>query len=418
MQERVTFIHSGDIHLGAPFRGLRALSPVWADRLATAIPDAYDEVIQACIDEQVDFLLLAGDVFDTDKPSYAHYRRFLAGLKRLESRKIPVYIIAGNHDPFSTWHAVVDDLPSNARLLPSDAPSFSVFEKDGRPCALIAARGFSNMEKGADIADGMTRAAAEHACGVEAPFCIGMLHSGLWMDPYKAPTSEKELLAADMDYWALGHIHKSYLTPAHDPRIAFCGCIQGRDIKETGPRGCLKVTLAKGEPNKVEFIATSQVEWGRVRVDVSECAGSDAVVAACVRAAFAENAGGSCEEMVVRIVLEGATPLHKMLSDPVALETLRTELNESYPSFYCDALVCETTPLRDKEKIAASSTFEGTLLRCFASDADDAALLSYLQSEFAARGLTVPRRVASHLDEIAARAEDTAFSLLEEGRSR
>ena len=102
MQERVTFIHSGDIHLGAPFRGLRALSPVWADRLATAIPDAYDEVIQACIDEQVDFLLLAGDVFDTDKPSYAHYRRFLAGLKRLESRKIPVYIIAGNHDPFST----------------------------------------------------------------------------------------------------------------------------------------------------------------------------------------------------------------------------------------------------------------------------------------------------------------------------
>ena len=415
MQERVTFIHSGDIHLGAPFRC--QLSPAWADRLATAIPDAYDAMIQACIDHEVDFLLLAGDVFDTDKPSYAHYRRFLAGLKRLESRHIPVYIIAGNHDPFATWHDIVADLPSNAHLLPSDAPSFSVFRKDGHPCALIAARGFSNMEKGADIAAGMTRAAAERACGVEAPFCIGMLHSGLWMDPYKAPTSEKALLAAGMDYWALGHIHKSYLMPEHDPRIAFCGCVQGRDIKETGPRGCLKATLVQGEPNKVEFIATSQVEWGRVRVDVSECAGGDAVIAACVRAAFAENAGGSCEEMVVRIVLEGATPLHKTLSDPLALEALRKELNESYPSFYCDALVCETEAVRDKAKIASSNTFEGALLRGFASDSDDA-LLAYLQEEFAARGLTVPRCVASHLDSIAARAEDTALSLLEEGRSR
>ena len=66
--ERLTLIHAGDIHLGAPFRGLRALSPAWADRLVHAIPDVYDRVIQACVENQVDFLLLCGDVFDTDKP--------------------------------------------------------------------------------------------------------------------------------------------------------------------------------------------------------------------------------------------------------------------------------------------------------------------------------------------------------------
>ena len=69
MSSKVTFIHSGDLHLGAPFRGLRALSPAWAQRLARAIPEAYDHVIQACLDNRVDFLLLAGDMFDTDKPS-------------------------------------------------------------------------------------------------------------------------------------------------------------------------------------------------------------------------------------------------------------------------------------------------------------------------------------------------------------
>ena len=137
MSERVTFIHAGDIHLGAPFRGLRALSPAWADRLAGAIPDAYDKVIQACIDEHADFLLLAGDVFDTDKPSYAHYRRFLAGLRRLASRGIPAYIIAGNHDPYANWHDIMPDLPEGAVLFPSDAPSFALFEKNGAPVAAM-----------------------------------------------------------------------------------------------------------------------------------------------------------------------------------------------------------------------------------------------------------------------------------------
>lgn len=418
MSERVTFIHSGDIHLGAPFRGLRALSPAWADRLATAIPDAYDRVIQTCIDEKADFLLLAGDVFDTDKPSYAHYRRFLAGLKRLESRGIPAYIIAGNHDPFSTWRDIVADLPANAFLMSSDEPSFSLFEKDGRPCAIIAARGFSNRGGDADIADGLTRAAAEKACGGEAPFCIGMLHTGLWMDPYKAPTSEAALLAADMDYWALGHIHKRYLTPEQNPRIAFCGCVQGRDIKETGERGCLKVTLERGSANKVEFVSTSQVQWARICVDVSECAGVDEVVSSCVRAAFEENARGSCEEMVVRIALKGATPLHAMLSEPGVCEGLRRELNESYPSFYCDALVCNTAPARDKEKLAASNTFEGVVLRCAREEATAGRVLSYLQEEFGRRGLSVPHSVAHALDELSVRAEDIALSLLDDGSAR
>lgn len=414
MSERVTFIHSGDIHLGAPFRGLRALSPAWADRLATAIPDAFDCVIQACIDEAADFLLLAGDVFDTDKPSYAHYRRFLAGLKRLEKRGVPVYIIAGNHDPFSNWREVECDLPSNARLLPSDKPAFVLFEKDGRPSTIIAARGFSTLPKGEDISAGMTRAAARKACGYAAPFCVGMLHTGLWMDPYKAPTSEKSLLAADMDYWALGHIHKRFLVPENNPKIAFCGCAQGRDIKETGARGCLKVVLEEGLPNEVSFIPTSQVDWERIDVDVSSCVGTDAVVSACVRAMFDKNAEVPCEEMVARIELVGSTRLHAKLSDPGVLEALRNSLNESYPSFYCDALLCATTPVRDKEKIAASNTFSGTMLRCVRKDAlDSQAQLSYLQEEFARRGLSVPCGVAQQLSVLSECAEDRLLSMVD-----
>lgn len=71
MARSVTFIHAADLHLGAPFRGLRAVSPVWADRLVKSIPDAYRKLIDETIREQVDFLIIAGDAFDASHPSYA-----------------------------------------------------------------------------------------------------------------------------------------------------------------------------------------------------------------------------------------------------------------------------------------------------------------------------------------------------------
>ncbi len=64
MARQLTFIHAADLHIGAPFRGLRALSPEWADRLCEAIPEAYDRLIDAAVSRAVDFVVIAGDVFD------------------------------------------------------------------------------------------------------------------------------------------------------------------------------------------------------------------------------------------------------------------------------------------------------------------------------------------------------------------
>ena len=79
MAERLTFIHAADLHIGAPFRGLRALSERWASRLVEAIPEAYERVVSAAIDNRVDFVVIAGDIFDTARPSYADYLTFFDG---------------------------------------------------------------------------------------------------------------------------------------------------------------------------------------------------------------------------------------------------------------------------------------------------------------------------------------------------
>ena len=459
MGTKLTFIHSGDLHLGAPFRGLRALSPAWANRLSRAIPEAYDCVVKACEDNHVDFLLLAGDIFDTDKPSYAHLRHFIRGLEHLEAADIPVYMIAGNHDPYANWRDILPLLPSNVHMFSSDTPEFVLYRaSDNTPLCLLAARGFSNQASDGSIADGMTRTAAQRATGADAPFAVGMLHSGLWMDPFKSPVSEAKLLAADMDYWALGHIHKRYATPKDNPRIAFCGCIQGRDIKETGARGCYKVTLEEGMPNRLEGIPTAQVEWEQLHIDVSTCTGIEDIRAACVRAMFRANEEACCEEMIVRVTLNGVTPLYDVLARPETMEEMRTELNESYPTFFCDALINATTAPFDKEALAAGGLFPAVLLRCahelseanqnksenaignkdgidvinnnpyapvdrptppaeFAAllkkPAKDDIRLRYLQEEFARRGLTVPDVVERSLDGLTESACDMTLALLD-----
>ncbi len=97
MPETLTFIHAADLHIGAPFRGLRALSDEWARRLVDAIPGAWDRVVEAAVSGKVDFVVVSGDIFDSVRASYRDYLRFFDGLNRLDAEGIPSYLCTGNH---------------------------------------------------------------------------------------------------------------------------------------------------------------------------------------------------------------------------------------------------------------------------------------------------------------------------------
>lgn len=137
MARSVTFIHAADLHLGAPFRGLRAVSPVWADRLVKSIPDAYRKLIDETIREQVDFLIIAGDAFDASHPSYADFCLFRDGLERLNDANIPVYFCTGNHDPYARWAGEYGDLPENVHLFDPHEANYFIYEKEGESLAVL-----------------------------------------------------------------------------------------------------------------------------------------------------------------------------------------------------------------------------------------------------------------------------------------
>ena len=412
MTRKVRFIHAADLHLGSPIRGLSALSDEWATRLQTAIPEAYDRVIEAALTREVDFVVLAGDLFDTSSVSYCDYLRFFEGLEKLHAAGIPAYLIAGNHDPYTAWARNVSRLPESAHMMGVGVPTFELYERDGEPLCLVGGRSYYSQAWPLDmgVADGITRENAvgalseAHPNAADAPFSIGIIHTGFEVDASKAVVSEDFLLAQDIDYWACGHLHRHMVRPiADDPRIVFPGSIQGRELKESGEHGCYLVELEEGLSPRLEFVPTASVAFHSFDVDISECRTLSDVERVVKEELFRESSHDYCSDMVAHVNLVGETDLHGYLRKPEVMAGVRKRVNDACPSFFCDAVVDGTRfPLAES----------GSAVPEFKEESDGV-LIDYVQNTLVQRGIAVPDALARRIGDFRVAAATLASDLLD-----
>lgn len=258
------FIHTADLHLGSPFSGIARMDTDVAAMLSRAGYDAYERIIEMAIDRAVDFILIAGDIYESANQRIAEQLRFHKGLERLAAAGIAVYIICGNHDPAGAWSRELV-WPEPVHFLSSANPELVLHETDGVPTAAIVGMSYPK------------RAVTENLAlrypdrDREWPFTIGMLHCTIGTntghDPY-SPCSLHDLAGKGYDYWALGHIHKPSVLQEEGPAIVYAGIPQGRDIGESGPRGCYLVTACSGTDVQVEFIETASVVWQEAALSI------------------------------------------------------------------------------------------------------------------------------------------------------
>ncbi len=340
MPASLRFIHAADIHLGSPLRATRNAPEPHLIRRSHASIEAWEQLVSYALESQVDFVLLAGDIFDTEQPSYAQYQLFIQGLERLDQADIFVYIALGNHDPYSVWMPRLTRVPRNTFVCAADHADYFVYKKNGEVGAIIAGRSLDKDNSFAQDAylHGMSAASAIRHTGHQSPFVIGLAHTGLTIDRATAPTSTQQLYASNMDYWALGHIHKPWVDNPKDPHIAYPGCLQGRDIGEPGVHGFYLAQLNEGHPITLEFVPLTSLVWDMCEVEISDTQSLYEVQALIEQTLEKRRREEKAEYLCARVSLRGSSELVRELSLLAVREDMAQAINMQNKDIFCESI--------------------------------------------------------------------------------
>ncbi len=371
------FIHAADLHIESPYKGVSRLNDALGKSLVEHGIQAYEKLIEKALDEAVDFLLIAGDSFDSDSGSLSAQYRFVRGLERLQKASISVYIICGNHDPLNSWSSHLE-LPDNVFRFDAEKVQHCSFKKNGKAIAEIYGVSFGEKEE-------FDNRAQEFKRNDNAPFAIGMLHGTIAGNevhtPY-CPFDLDTLRASKMDYWALGHIHKREVLHEQHPMVVYPGNIQGRHFNETGVKGCSVVKVDSGKITDHSFIPLSDIVYEYKALDVS---GAESFADFMLKLEALKSNLDTDRSYLLRLKLTGKTNLHSSFSNLSEMQSLLDELNNenNYRQrfVFIDKCINDTLPEIDLEVRKASSDFIGDLIQRFESYEEDQSRLQQLKDE-------------------------------------
>ncbi|EAC2631324.1 exonuclease SbcCD subunit D [Listeria monocytogenes] len=261
--KEIQFLHMADLHLDSPFIGLSTLPQPLFSAIQESTFQSLERITTVAIKEAVDFVLIAGDIYDSEDQSVRAQARFAKEMKRLEAANIPVFMIHGNHD-FIEKHKEKLALPSNVHVFSEQVEIMSHKTATG---VSVNIYGFSYNERHI-----RSSRVGEYKIQGDADFHIALLHgsevsSSEEHDVY-APFRVQEISKKGFDYWALGHIHKRQLL-AESPSIYYPGNIQGRNRKESGEKGASIITLSEASTT-IDFIGTSPIIWEEAVITLPE----------------------------------------------------------------------------------------------------------------------------------------------------
>jgi exonuclease SbcD len=349
------FIHAADIHLDSPLTGLSAYADAPVETLRTATRDAFTNLVTEAIEQQVDFMVIAGDLYDGTWKDHNTGIYFCKEMGRLKREGIPVYVLFGNHDAESEMTKKLQ-LPDNVFTFETRRPTTFRLEH-----LKVALHGHSFKEK--ETTENLVTGYPDPVHGM---FNIGVLHTALEGNSAHAnyaPCSLDELHAKGYDYWALGHVHEHQIWKGAS-MVVFPGNLQGRHIRETGPRGAVLITADETGIQEIKRLYVDVLRWYSLEVNVAECNSLSEVVVTIEKALerHLENSPSTIPA-VVRISVTGETTAH---GDLFGLESqLRAEVLALAAAIGSERLWIE------KVKVATSGVDDGEAVRARADALSD-----------------------------------------------
>ena len=255
-------LHFSDLHIGVENYGQTDPETGLSTRLADFL-SSLDEVVEYALIEDVDLVLLAGDAYKGRDPSQTHQREFAKRLSRLSEASIPSFLLVGNHDlPNAVSRATAVEIFQTLQVpylqVGSNLQNYTIPTKSG-PLQILAvpwprrsgilsreeSRGLTIEEVRQAVQDRMTQAIYARAESLD-PDVPAILTGHVTVNGATVGTERSMMLGQDhvllagdigrpqVDYVALGHIHKHQILRNENPFMAYSGSLQRVDFSEEG----------------------------------------------------------------------------------------------------------------------------------------------------------------------------------------
>ncbi|GAB7386897.1 exonuclease SbcCD subunit D [Bacillaceae bacterium] len=412
------FIHAADLHLDSPFQGLADVPEEIRRRVRESTFRAFDRLIQLCLKERVDFLLIAGDVYDAADRSLKAQLRFQQGMQTLAEHGIHAYIVHGNHDPLDGYRAQLS-WPDEVHFFSAGEVQAVSHLRGGKEIARIHGISFPTAKVEENYARRFRRAG-------DAPYAIGLLHANVEGDPLHddyAPCRKEDLFAAGMDYWALGHIHRRRILHRY-PDIVYPGNLQGRHIREAGAKGVYLVDVSDTGGSELTFRPLDVLRWQELEVFIDGFANEQELLTHLGERLEQVRRDSQGRGSIVRLRLAGRGRLHRFLGRPERtqdlLESLMEGEKEREDFVWIASMQVRTGRPVDRENLLQAENVLGDLLRYAAGAYEDPETLQRIKREALAPLFYDHRRASPFLDEMTEeefrellrQAEEMAIDLL------
>lgn len=301
----VRFIHAADIHLDSPLVGISRTTQIPKELLDEACRGALKKMVMLAIDKKVAFVLLAGDTYDRDNDDGSSRSFFNTQMTLLKSHNIRVFMVTGNHDAVSLMQNKLPP-PDNVKIFSPNNPESCLFEIDGNVVAVIHGQSFKDRAEKQNLA-------SVYPDPVPGTINIGLLHTSLEEGTSEhityAPVGENELASKGYSYWALGHIHKRKII-REKPLIVYPGNPQGRNIKETGAKGCYLVEFKNLNEATLTFYEMDSFRWMNLELPLDGLESEDEIYSLLATIIEKETLSQPSHPHGIRIQLKGKSSLY------------------------------------------------------------------------------------------------------------
>lgn len=251
----IKFIHTGDLHLGLQFENVSFPKEI-ANRRRIELWTTFERIVNKAIEDSVDFLFIAGDLFEEKYFTLGDIKRVKDILER--AKDINIIISTGNHDTLNKnalYHMI--EWPSNISIFDSNSLNKKTFEYKN-----LCIYGYSW-----DVAENNKNILGDFKNLDRGKINILLIHGDI-LDKYSKylPLDKKHIENIGFDYVALGHIHKPEI---FSNKMAYCGSPEPLSFGELGEHGIIQGKISK-ESTEIEFIPFSQRSFLEKTIKVDE----------------------------------------------------------------------------------------------------------------------------------------------------